>query len=139
MTEVNEVQEAPAEVPEVENVDASQVEGGDAAPATEDKKSSRTPVPAGWGTPIQFAKALGERLNREFKPQVVYSYINNRGKNNPFPVHYVGADGTEYQENWEGARPLLKLNDAGAFEEAMAWWDAKEERKTASATKAKEK
>src|SRR5262249_14113557 len=140
------------EIQEVENLgDNVEVEGGDAAPAqTEEKtesKSKRPPVPAGWGTPIQFAKVLTEKGHtegwlaegEEFKPQVVYSYVKNPGKNNPFPVHHVGPDGTEYESDWEGSRPLLKLDENSVFTEALEWWDAKEERKKASKAAAAEK
>jgi hypothetical protein len=109
----------------------------EAAPA----KGKRAKLPAGWGTPIEFAHALTARLQGEgtlkegevFKPQVVYSYIKNQGKANPFPVYYVTEDGMVKETDDDTTRPALKLDENGNFAEAMTWWDDKESRKVASA------
>lgn len=102
----------------------------------EEKKSKRPALPEGFGTPIQFAHALTEKLraegkldeNGEFKPQVVYSYIRNRAKENPIPVVYVNSEGDVRDEPTEGYRPAFRLNSEGVMEEALSWWDEKEER-----------
>jgi hypothetical protein len=116
-----------------------------------EKKGKRAKLPAGYGAPIQFAHALTERLTNEgrtdkldedgkFRPQLVYSYIKSKSKVDPFPVHYVDADGNEYDSaDGDEVRPALLLDAEGNFTEAMEWWDRKEERKAASAAKAKEK
>jgi hypothetical protein len=137
-----------------ENVDVPAETEETDAPATpadkpEKKASKRPPVPSGYDTPINFAHALTARLQSEgqlkegevFKPQVVYSYVKNRSKNDPFPVYFVFADGSQTEEPTpnDGSRPLLKVEEDGTFAEAMAWWDRKDERKAQRAQNAKDK
>jgi len=125
-----------------ENVDVPVDDESTDAPAEEtpkekkESKSKRPPVPSGFDTPINFAHALTARLQTEgkleenevFKPQVVYSYVKNKSKADPFPVYEVDKDGVEHEEHVDGVtRPLLKVVD-GEFVEAMAWWDRKDER-----------
>lgn len=122
---------------EVETVDEdTEVVEPAAEEKKEEKKSKRPALPDGYGTPIQFAKALTEKLraerklgeNEEFKPQVVYSYIRNKAKENPIPVVYVDPNGNAVDEPTDGYRPAFRKNDSGELYEAMAWWDEKEQR-----------
>jgi hypothetical protein len=118
---------------------------------TGEKKGKRAKLPEGYGAPIQFAHALTERLTKEgrtdkldedgrFRPQLVYSYIKSKSKVDPFPVHYVDADGNEYDSpDGENVRPALLLDSDGNFTEAMEWWDRKEQRKADAAAKKAEK
>lgn len=142
--------ETPTEVQEVENGPEDSVEAppAEAKPAeTTEKKGKRAKLPTGYDTPINFAHALTKRLQEEgklaedavFRPQVVYSYLKNRSKVDPFPVHFVQEDGTELEADDETTRPALKVEDDGTFKEAMDWWDRKEERNATKATNAKEK
>lgn len=126
---------------DVENVDEVEevVEAPEEAPAKEAKTSKRVSIPEGYVTPIQFRNALEDsgRVDSSFKPQMVYAYVNNPGKANPFPVKWT--DGENIYETREeadaaapegkDARPCLKE------EEGFEWWDAKEARKTQRAEK----
>lgn len=99
----------------------------------------------GWVTPVAFAKYMTEnQLHHdkdgnvaELKPQVVYSYIKNAPKDNPFP-------------NSDGQGGLKKVKDSndverGAFllSEGLEWWENRKkkaaERKAAAAEKAAKK
>lgn len=123
------------EVETFEDADVEAVEEP-AEEKKEEKKSKRPALPEGFGTPIQFAHALTNKLraegkldeNGEFKPQVVYSYIRNRAKENPIPVVYVSPEGNVVDEPTEGHRPAFRLNSEGVMEEALSWWDEKEKR-----------
>ena len=47
------------------------------------KKNSKTEVPAGFSSPVEFAKHLSEVTGHEVKPQIVYGYLRNM-KDFPF-------------------------------------------------------
>jgi hypothetical protein len=138
MTEMQEV-----EVPEVD--ESTEVEAPAATTTTDEKatkKGKRAKLPEGYGTPIQFNAALTKHLREtgvlaedddDHRPQVIYSYINNKSKDDPFPVHYVTEAGEEREQNDDDTRPALLLagSEDGRFEtfgEAFAWWERKEER-----------
>jgi len=95
---------------------------GTETPAKE-SKSTRPKLEEGYVSPIEFRNELVKsgRVTDDFRPQVIYSYIRNGGKNNPFPVHDSNG------------RPAIKL------EEGFAWWDAKEARKVEREANAKAK
>jgi hypothetical protein len=117
----------------------------------QETKAKRSKLPDGYITPIQFNNLLQQKLreqgklgeNEEHRPQVIYSYINNRGKNSPFPVVFVDEAGNEYEEKGEGRRPALRVDESGTPTEGLAWWDDKENRKVTrkenAATKAAKK
>jgi len=91
------------------------------APPTEAKpeKTKKDPVPDGWETPVQFAKRLSAQLGTEFRPQMVYGFIKN---SKDFP-NKQNTDG-----HW-----IVDI------EAALAWFDAKEQRKAERAAKKAEK
>lgn len=123
-------------------------EAEDEVEAPKEEKPAKTPkakkgparpaVPEGYIMPVAFARELTAHLaargasNKHGKidpetnpipPQQVYSMMRTNGPDskNPFPVHEVDGFGS----------PVLKL------EEALAWWDAKDNRvATSKAVKA---
>lgn len=137
--------ETPEATDEVETVEAAP------EPAKTETKAKRPQLPDGFGTPIQFAHALTAKLraegkleeNEDFKPQVVYSYIKNRAKENPIPVVYVNPEGEVKADPTDGYRPAFRKDADGNLAEALAWWDEKEkrvaERKANAAAKAAKK
>jgi hypothetical protein len=88
------------------------------------KGPKRGDLPEGFVTPVGFAKIVGERglhTNRDgevvtdVKPQMIYSYIRNSPKDDPFPVQEV--------EDSNGVkRQVLDI------EEGVAWWERKNDR-----------
>jgi hypothetical protein len=121
---------------DTENTDVEETETTESteAPAEEStSKSKRVGVPEGWITPIGFRNALEDsgRVGSDFKPQMVYAYVNNPGKANPFPVKWTdGSDIYETREEaGENGRPVLQES------EGFSWWDEKEARKTQRAEK----
>jgi hypothetical protein len=88
----------------------------DTATETEAKpeKATKAPLPEGFITPVNFAKALGAKLGKEIRPQIIYGYIKNNGpeSKNPFP----------FEKNSDGA---FIVNEQAAY----AWYDALQERK----------
>lgn len=131
-----ELHNSDEEVEEVDTPDASddesdEVEETDKAETKKEKKPARPPVPTGYISPVAFAKELTKHLQEqgkmkaddEVRPQVIYSYIRNTAKGkNPLPTYEEG-----------GRQNLLKLD------EALAWWDAKDERVSARKANAAEK
>lgn len=133
-----EAEDLDVDAPEGGEAEDTVAEGTDVAPKAEKakKEPARPPVPEGFISPVKFAKVLTEHLRskgkltaeQEVRPQVVYSYIKNNGADSkhPFPTHSA-----------EGRAVVLKAD------EAVAWWDAKDERvaagKVARAEKAKAK
>lgn len=125
-----------------DTVEATPTEGKEKAPkAKKEKTPARPPVAEGYVTPVAFAKLLTKHLesrgaenkkgpindSNPMPPQQVYSYIrNNQGGKNPLPIYTDPAltGGREY---------VLKP------EEALAWWDEKDERITTSKTAKAEK
>jgi hypothetical protein len=120
------------------DVESTEVEEGiEEKPAKEKKESSRLSVPDGYTTPIGFKNALVEqgKVPADYRPQLVYAYVKNPGKKNPFPVKWT--NGTEVFDTKDEAqaetpagkeaRPVVNLD------EALAWWDEKEQRKAESA------
>jgi hypothetical protein len=88
------------------------------------KEPARGELPEGYVTPVGFAKVLGERglqtdregnVLKEVKPQMVYSYMKNAPKDDPFPTETV-TDSLGHE------RQALKV-DAG-----VAWWEKKNTR-----------
>jgi len=90
------------------------------------KEPVRGDLPEGYVTPIGLAKVLTERglhQNREgetveVRPQMVYSYIKNASKEDPFPMETV----TDSLGHDRQAFPL---------ENGVAWWERKNERAAA--------
>jgi hypothetical protein len=114
--------DVPVETTEVEDT-VSDTAGTEAAsdPSTANKPPkmpARPDAPEGYVTPINFANALKAQRGVELRPQVVYSYIKNQSKVDPFP----SVDSTTLGE--QKSRPLVNL------EEGLAWFDRKEQRKT---------
>ena len=87
------------------------------------KEPKRGDLPEGYVTPVGLAKELSEKKlhkNRDgetvdVKPQMVYSYIKNATKDDPFPIETV-------KDSIGAERQALKL------EEGLAWWARKNER-----------
>jgi hypothetical protein len=101
------------DTPTTGEVDTPAAEGT----TTSAPKSSRPKLEDGLVSPIEFRNTLAKPTDEggrgvDIRPQIVYSYIRNQSKNDPFPV--VMSNG----------RPGVKLEDA------LAWWDRKEQRKT---------
>jgi hypothetical protein len=110
------------------------------APATEEKqpKAKKEPkrgdLPEGYVTPVGLAAILTERklhTNRdgeivEVKPQMVYSYIKNASKEDPFPIETV-------KDSIGAERQAVKVD------EGVAWWTRKNERVAARKANAAEK
>jgi len=100
--------------------------------ATETKKAKQTrhDLPEGYVTPVGLTNALNARLGRKsgeegaIRPQMIYGYLKNNNAN--FRESVGLTDHTD-------GRKILVLS------QGLAWWDAKEERKSARATKAQEK
>jgi hypothetical protein len=141
--------------------DVAVPDGEGAKPATEKvaKAPARVAPPEGYITPVAFAKVLTEHLSGKkyqnkngfvgraadgatvdlkvnpIPPQYIYSMINQGNKpnaKNPVPTYVSAHDGQVYKtgEQPEGVA-LARVNLMDATE-ALAWWDAKDERVAAS-------
>jgi hypothetical protein len=109
---------------DVEEVDVEEVaEAAEKAPKAK-KEKARGDLPEGVVTPVGFAKILGERglqKNREgvviddVKPQMVYSYIKNASKEDPFPL-------VEVEDSLGKVRHVVNVEDG------VNWWIRKNER-----------
>jgi len=107
----------------VEDVTESQETESAEKPAKAKKEPSRGDLPEGFVTPVGLAKILSERklhTNREgetveVKPQMVYSYIKNAPKDDPFPMQSVEDS-------------IGKQRQAVEIEAGVAWWTRKNER-----------
>jgi hypothetical protein len=127
---------ATADAPANPDVDTPQAQAGESdtpAAQTDEKakeaKATRPKLPDGFVSPIEFRNQLAKPVEEggrgtDIRPQIVYSYIRNGGKTDPFPFEM------------QNGRPALKMADA------LAWWDRKEarkvEREEAAKTKAAE-
>jgi hypothetical protein len=91
-------------------------------PAKAPKQPARGSLEEGLVTPVGFAKIVTERElhtdkkgGHEVRPQMVYSYIKNAPKEDPFPLQTVkdsiGVD-----------RQVVKIEDG------IAWWERKNAR-----------
>jgi hypothetical protein len=132
-----------------EAVDATGAAEGTSTPAKAAKEPARGDLPEGYVTPVGFAKELSKPKDgnaentaddnfrhtdkngsHEVKPQMVYSYMRNASKENPFPIETV-------KDSLNHDRQALKL------EAGLAWWDAKNarvaERKANAAAKEQKK
>jgi hypothetical protein len=116
--------ELDVEPTEVEDTEVEQVEASENGAVTGGQKATRPELPEGLVSPIAFAKLLTERynLNPALRPQQIYSYIRNPGKDDPFPTQPA-----------EGRAAAINAEDG------FAWWDRKEERKAERAKNAAEK
>jgi hypothetical protein len=122
---------------EVEVVENDEVETVDATEAPKEPKAKAAPkrgeLPEGYVTPVQLAKVITEKGlhtdregGHEVKPQMVYSYIKNSPKEDPFPISTVtDSIGVERQA-------LLE-------DEGVAWWERKNERVAARKANAEQK
>jgi hypothetical protein len=104
------------------------VEETDGAEATTEAKAPAAPkrgaLPEGFVTPIGFAKIVGEKglhtdrngeVVRDVKPQMVYSYMKNSPKDDRLET-------IEIEDSNGVTRKVLKVD------EAVAWWERKNER-----------
>lgn len=118
---------------ETEEAPDTNAEAPAAKKAAAKKEPKRGDLPEGFVTPIGLAKVLTERElhtdkngGHEVRPQMVYSYIKNAPKDDPFPSQTVkdsiGAD-----------RNVVEL------EAGVAWWERKNERVSAKRANAQEK
>jgi hypothetical protein len=118
------------EVSEGDETDAPEATTAAEKPAKKEKAPkapARPPVPEGYITPVTFAKLLTEKAleagGKEVPPQYVYSTIRSSASGkNPLKTYSEG-----------GRDNLLKPD------EAFAWWEAKELRKTERAANAADK
>jgi hypothetical protein len=108
--------DVPASEDETDAPASNEAESGATEATT---KTTRAKVAEGLLTPIQFHHKLVEEglAPKDFRTQVVYSYIKSPAKNDPFPV--VESNG----------RPAVK------WEDGKAWWERKEARRTEQAAK----
>jgi len=98
------------------------------------KEPTRGDLPEGYVTPSGLAKILTDRglhTNRagevtKVLPQMVYSYIKNAPKTDPFPLEEVTDS-------------IGKTRQALTIEAGLAWWTAKNERVSARRVNAAEK
>jgi hypothetical protein len=103
------------------------------------KEPARGALPEGYVTPVGLANELSDKQDangnfyhtakdgsHKVPPQMVYSYMRNAPKDNPFPIETV-------QDSLGHDRQALKVADG------LAWWTAKNaraaERKTNAAAK----
>lgn len=108
---------------EGEEVQETVAEEKPAKVAKAKKEPARGDLPEGYVTPVGLAKELTERqLHRDregnikkVEPQMVYSYINNAPKDNPFPLEVI-------QDSLGKDRKVCKV------EAGIAWWEAKNTR-----------
>jgi hypothetical protein len=118
------------DTPNVELEDISGAEGTDgdsgvtaeSKPAKEKKAPARGDLPEGFVTPVGFATVVTDRELHTNKagehtvpPQMVYSYIRNASKEDPFPVQHVNDS-------------LGHDRQVVSIEEGLAWWTRKNER-----------
>jgi ribosomal protein L12E/L44/L45/RPP1/RPP2 len=113
---------------EVEDVETEEVvETTESTPAaSKSKEPARGQLPEGYVTPVGLAKVLTDRglhTNREGEvvkvaPQMVYSYIKNAPKDDPFPLTTVTDS-------------IGKERQAVLVEDAVAWWERKNARTAA--------
>jgi hypothetical protein len=95
-----------------------------AAAATE----TRVAVPSNKVPPIGLKNELIKRglAPKDTKPQTFYTFVNNPGKNDPFPVVHVDENGEEHDSkggpDGRKTRPVLDL------EEGVEWWKRRIER-----------
>ena len=99
--------------------------------------STRFPLPEGKVTPIQLKNKLIQlgKTAKSTQPQMFYTFVNNPGKTDPFPVKHYAEDGTEYAQKGGpdgnvATRPGLDLD------EGVAWWDRRKARIADKATAA---
>lgn len=126
---------------EVEDVETEEVPETtpESSEDTPKAKAAKTPargdLPEGYITPVGLAKVIGEKglqknregeVLKEVKPQMVYSYMKNAPKDDPFPIE-------EVEDSLGHKRQALKV------EAGVAWWERKNERTAARAANAKEK
>lgn len=117
----------------IEAVEVEEVAEGGEPKAKKEKKPARGNLPEGVVTPVGFAKIVTERElhtdrkgGHKVEPQMIYSYIRNAPKEDPFPLQVVTDDlGVE--------RQVVNI------EAGIEWWTRKNERVSARAANAAEK
>ncbi len=98
-----------------------------AASQKEKKASTKTAIPEGYISPVEFAKERTTRTGKETPPQVVYGYIKNMKE---FPVIERGAE--------DKPRFIVKVPEAHEFLDAKdKERAAKKAEKDAKASEAK--
>jgi len=129
-----DVEEPDADVEDVDEVAEGPTADKPAKPK-EDAKPKRGDLPTGYVTPIGFAKILGEKglhtdrdgnVVKDVKPQMVYSYMKNSPQSDRLETTAVkDSNGNE--------RQALKID------EAIKWWERKNERAAQRKQNAKDK
>jgi hypothetical protein len=125
-----EAVEPDADVEEVDGTEAT-ADKPEKAPAA----PKRGDLPEGFVTPIGFAKIVGEKglhtdregnVVKDVKPQMVYSYMKNSPKDDRLETQ-------EMQDSNGVTRKVLNID------EAVAWWERKNERAAGRKANAAEK
>ena len=129
MARKDSIDEVEVVVDETEEV----LEGDEVAAPKAKKAPARGELPEEYVTPVGFAKIVSERElhtdrngGHDVKPQMVYSYIKNAPKEDPFPL-------TDVEDS------LGKTRSAVLIEDGIAWWERKNERTSARKVNAAEK
>jgi hypothetical protein len=129
----------PVDVDVDETDETEEVAAPTEVPAAKETKPKKEPVRgelhADMVTPVGLAKVISERKlhkNRDGEivdvaPQMVYSYIKNAPKDDPFPFVEGYVD--------QASKP----RQAAKVEDAVAWWVRKTERAASRKTNAAEK
>jgi hypothetical protein len=122
-------------VEETEEVATPEASAEGETKTTKKAEPKRGTLPEGYVTPVGLAKVIGEKglqTNREgevlseVKPQMVYSYMKNAPKDDPFPIETV-------TDSIGAERQAVKV------EAALEWWTRKNERTAQRSTNAAEK
>jgi hypothetical protein len=135
---VTDTTETDLDVEAVEpDADVEETDGAEAT--TSEAKAPAAPkrgdLPEGFVTPIGFAKIVGEKglhtdrngdVVRDVKPQMVYSYMKNSPKDDRLET-------IEIEDSNGVTRKVLNVD------EAVAWWERKNERAATRKSNAAEK
>jgi len=99
--------------------------------------NTRFPLPEGKVTPIQLKNKLVQlgKTPKITQPQMFYTFVNNPGKADPFPVKHYAEDGTEYAQKG-GPDGTVNTRPGLDMDEGVAWWDRRKTRIAEKATAA---
>ena len=97
--------------------------------------NTRFPLPEGKVTPIQLKNKLIQlgKTPKATQPQMFYTFVNNPGKADPFPVKHYAEDGTEYAQKG-GSDGNVSTRPGLDMDEGVAWWDRRKTRIAEKAT-----
>jgi hypothetical protein len=112
-----------------------------ATPEAAPQGKQRPTLPQGIVSPIAALNTLKQEniAPQDFKPQQMYGFVKNPGKQDAFPVKHYDATGEAFDTAQVDEHGITTTRPGVTYDDVKAWWGRKGERDAAKAKAKAEK